>query len=146
MKIAPPPKWRPGCAPVSVNDLHWMNRNAYAGNFVYGREITRIITLRNTICVWLLFLMPFYVFFGALSSKIMLVFSYHQRFSVYWQCLHYPTETVLLIVCIFSCCSYNRFQLVVIFCKVYLDTRITIKTAFCSSQVLKISKHTLSFK
>jgi len=87
-------------------------------------------TLRNIIFVWLLFLCPF-MLFGALRSQIMLVFSYYQRFSMYWQFLHYPSETVLLVVCIFSYCSYNRFQLVVIFCKVYLDTRITIKTAFC---------------
>jgi len=74
-----------------------------------------------------------FTFSGALSSKIMLVFSYHQRFSMYWEFLLYPTKIVLLFICIFSYYSYNRFQLAVIFCKVYLNTSITIKTAFCWS-------------
>ena len=40
--------------------------------------------------------------------------------------------------------SYNRFQLVVIFCKVHLNTRITIKTAFCWSLVLKTPKQSFN--
>jgi len=59
----------------------------------YKNFITRargLITLRNTLFVWLLFLCLL-MFWGALSSKIMLVFSYHQWFSMYWQFLLHPT-------------------------------------------------------
>ena len=50
------------------------------------------------------------IFWGALSSKIMLVISYHQRFSMYLHSLLFQTETVFFVVCTFSYSACKRFN------------------------------------
>jgi len=74
--------------------------------------------------------MLFDVFGGAEFENHVSFFVSSTVFNVLTIFVH-PTEIVLLVLCTFSYFSYNRFQLVAIFCNVYSNTRITIKTAFC---------------